>query len=99
MKTITIDKNNNLTATINNQHLTNKEEQIIIELLNRLELFANIDSGDQTDISVQKNREVLAQLIERGVEVLHYDISVIGGANRSHYFIEDGQIDQPIVYW
>jgi len=96
---IEIDKQKELVAVLDKNDIAIEEKDKIINLMNKLELFANIDSGKVTDGYIKENSIILEKLIEIGVKDLHYNISVIAGKDRFHSFVKDSIVNYPIVKW
>ena len=96
---IKIDKEKELVSVLNRSDIDIEEKNEIINLMNKLELFANIDSAKITDKYIQNNNIIFEKLINGGVKELYFNIAMIGGRDRLHYYIKDAVVDMPIVYW
>lgn len=96
---IKIDKKKELVSVLNISDIDIEEKNKIIDLMNKLELFANKDSAKITYEYIQKNNIIFEKLINSGIKDLYYNISMIGGSDRLHYYIKDAVVDKPIVSW
>ncbi len=96
---IKIDKQKELVSVLNISDIDIKEKNAIINLMNKLELFANKDSEKITGEYIQKNNIIFEKLINSGIKDLYYNIGIIGGSDRLHHYIKDAVVDKPVAYW
>jgi len=96
---IEINKQKELVAVLDENDIKFDLKTKIKDLMNELELFANIDSGDVTSRYIKKNINIFEKLIEIGIKDLYYNISIIGGKDRLHLFIKNSVVKDPIVLW
>ena len=87
------------TIIFDKKDLSDEDKNKAFELLKDIAIFANKDSGDQTDKYIEKNKEICENLISLSVSTLYYYLEDSYFQNKYIFLIDRRKSTNNIVRW
>lgn len=92
-------KKDNFTLIFDKKDISDEDKNKSFELLKDIEVFANKDSGAQTDKYIEKNKEICETLISLSVSTLYYRLKDSYFKKKYIFFIDRSKVTNNIVMW